>query len=482
MISLKKRLALTYSVFICTALAALAIIINIVTENFFKNFVKQTIEAKNVEIIRTVNELYKPWEKQFNLPTLEAVGMIFMHDGFVIDVENGRGEKIWDARNMDMEHCVLALQKINERMRLNHGIHSELQNISFPLHFGGETIGNVNIASVGPFFYTEAQSEFITSLNKLLFMSLVFFIVLSILFSSLIAYSLAHPIHAATEAARRIAVHYARKYPGDLSINIKEDYKTSELSELSQSINELGRELAEAERRQKQLTSDIAHELRTPLTCLQGNIEAFIDGVWDVTPDRLSGLLSETRRLTKLVEDIRVLTSLEWEHLILNKIDFDIAELITNCAGQFRSAADEKNIMLALQTISAPVYADYDRLKQVIINLVSNALKYTDEGKITLGAEYRTREPGGKELVIFVADTGIGISREDLPRVFERFYRTDKSRNRGTGGSGVGLTIAAAIVATHGWELTVESEVGKGSVFKIVVSEILGYENQAFKE
>jgi signal transduction histidine kinase len=472
MISLQKRLALTYSVFLCAILASLAVVANIVTENFFKKFVTQTIDAKNKEIVRAVYELYNPWEKQFPLPTLEAVGMLFMHDGFVIDLENPEGKKIWDARAMDMEHCVLALQKINERMRVTHGIHSELRNIDFPLYFGEEMIGTVYIASVGPFFYTEAQSEFISQLNKLLAASALVFIMISISISVVLAATLARPIKAASGAARAIAEHYRRgNTRGDLKISLKEGYYTAELSELSRSINELSCELAEAERRQRQLTSDIAHELRTPLTGLQGTIEAFIDGVWDPTPERLSTLLSETRRLTSLVEDIRILTSLEWERLTLNKTDFDIAELVTDCAEQFRSAAEEKRIAIVVQTLSAFVYADYDRLKQVIINLVSNALKYTDEGKITLGDEYHTREQGDKALIIFVADTGIGIAPEDLPRVFERFYRTDKSRNSGTGGSGIGLTIAAAIVATHGWELRAESEAGQGSVFKIIVPE-----------
>jgi signal transduction histidine kinase len=467
MISLQKRIALTYSLFLCLILAALGVFANIVTENFFRSLVTQSIETKNKEIIRAVRELYNPWEKQFILPSLEAVGMLFMHEGFVIDLENPSGEKIWDARDMDMEHCVLALQKINDRMRLTHGVHSELRNLDFPLYFGAEMIGTLYITSVGPFFYTEAQSEFIAQLNKLFGASGFAFIIVSVSISAALAGALARPIKAASEAARSIAEHYRKGGASqELNVAVKEEYRTAELAELSRSINEVGRELAEAERRQKQLTSDIAHELRTPLTCLQGAIEAFIDGVWTATPERFSALLYEVKRLTKLAEDLRILTALEWETIVLRKTNFDLAELLETAGAQFENPAREKGVALVLRVCPAQVYADYDRIKQVAINLLSNAVTYTDSGTI----EISIKKASGK-ILAKIADTGIGILPADLPRIFERFYRTDKSRSRNTGGSGIGLTIVSAIIAAHGWEISAESEAGKGSAFTITAEE-----------
>jgi signal transduction histidine kinase len=230
----------------------------------------------------------------------------------------------------------------------------------------------------------------------------------------------------------------------------------------------MARELREAQARQKQLTGDVAHELRTPLAAIQGTIEAFLDGVWDATPDRLRPLLEEVKRLSKLSEDLQVLSSFESGNITLNKTEFDMAELTRDAAEQFAGAAREKGIEIKTRVISWRVFADYYRAKQVIINLLSNAVKYTTAGTVSVSMEKTTRA-GGDALAIKIADTGCGISREDVPRIFERFYRAEKSRSRGTGGAGVGLTIARAICAACGWEIGVESEEGKGSVFTVTM-------------
>ena len=138
----------------------------------------------------------------------------------------------------------------------------------------------------------------------------------------------------------------------------------------------------------------------------------------------------------------------------MNRTDFDLARLVQAAAEQFARAARKKGIALRLELRESPVNADYDRLKQVFINLLSNAVKYTDRGGITVSIK-EAKAPARWEVA--VADTGIGIPENDLPHVFERFYRTDKSRSRSTGGAGIGLAIAAAIVRAHGGTISAES-------------------------
>jgi signal transduction histidine kinase len=197
-----------------------------------------------------------------------------------------------------------------------------------------------------------------------------------------------------------------------------------------------------------------------------------LDGVWQVTPERLVSCHEEVVRLTQLVEDLQLLTNLEWEKITLDKSDFDLAQLLETTSEQFRPAAREKNIAIQLDTLPCPVFADYNRLKQVFINLLSNAVKYTDRGSIII----KVAPMPDKRVEVSVADTGIGIPADELPRVFERLYRSDKSRNRGTGGSGIGLAIAAAIVKAHGGSISAVpkdsvalGESGKGSLFRVVV-------------
>ncbi|MDR3301372.1 MAG: HAMP domain-containing histidine kinase [Spirochaetaceae bacterium] len=462
MISLRKRLILTYALFISAALFILTAGLNIFAQKIFESFVKDTIKTHNREIVDAISELYNPIQQTFDRVALESIGMLFMHDGYIVDVESADTVSLWDARTMDMQHCVEVVQDISRRMKTQHGIDSELQNTSYPLTYHGITIGQVNIATVGPFFYTESEGKFLASLNRLLIIAACVFIILTVCVSILLGASIARPINAASKAARQIASFYASgSTQRTLKTTIREDYKTLELTELSKSINELSAELADSERRQKQLTSDIAHELRTPLASLQGTIEAMIDGVWAPDRVRLTNCYEEITRLSKLVEDMRVLTGLEWESITLHKTDFDIAALLERVADYCRPAANEKGIAIHLKTVSAKVYADYDRAKQVFINLVSNAVQYTDTGHITITVEFSCN------IIIKIEDTGIGIAKDDLPHIFERFYRTDKSRARSTGGYGIGLSIAAAIATAHGWTISAESEMGRGTCFTI---------------
>jgi signal transduction histidine kinase len=466
MMKLKTRLILTYALFMSLALLALAIIMNIFAGKMFEKFVRGAIQERSAEIVRAVSELYDPMSMRFDVSRLEAIGMLFVHEGYVIDVENNAGV-VWDAREMDMQHCIAALREIESRMENQYGVHGELQSRSYPVFFGGAVTGTVNIATYGPLFYGENEREFLASLNSLLIALALLFVIISAVLSVVLALSISRPIVKASEAARQIA-------NGNLTVRLDSTGstdKTRELAGLTRSINEMAAALGEAERRQKQLTADIAHELRTPLACLQGGIEAMIDGVWEPAPERLQSCNEEVRRLAKLVDDLALLSSLEWESMRLNKTSFEIGPFLRLISDSFAPAAAEKNIVILCETpFSADlVIADYDRLKQVVINLLSNAVKYTAGGTITVSARPLPKNdaaPASWEIT--VADTGVGISGEDLPRIFDRFYRSDKSRNRDTGGHGLGLAIASAIIKAHGGTISAASGAENGgTVFRI---------------
>ena len=196
-----------------------------------------------------------------------------------------------------------------------------------------------------------------------------------------------------------------------------------------------------------------------------------IDGVYRPDREHLESCHEEIIRLANLVKDMRILTGLEWETITLDKTGFDLAKLVQAAAEQFSQRAREKGIALRLDLVKSPVTADYDRLKQVFINLLSNAVKYTDSGSVTV--TIRQAALPGAAWEAAVADTGIGIPESDIPHIFERFYRTDKSRGRSTGGAGIGLTIAAAIIRAHGGTIGVESRSGEGgktgTVFRVVL-------------
>ncbi|MDR1238964.1 MAG: two-component sensor histidine kinase [Treponema sp.] len=470
-ISLKQRLILTYAVFISLSLTVLTIIINYFFGLIFSDLIRDNIREKNGEIVQIISEQYNPLSGEFDSLSLEALGMHFVHEGYIVTVLDRRGNHIWDARSCDMQQCMDIIGEITERMEKEIRLDGAFQNQRYPLAYRNETVGSVSIETYGPFFYNETEFAFLASINRLLFFAGLVFIVLSVAVSVFLAAGLSRPILKAGEAARRIAREHSGGMGDDSQlIRISDQYRTRELHELSRSINELAEELEAGERRQRRLTADVAHELRTPLACLQANVEAMIDGVWEPTTERLAGCHEEILRLSSLVEDLQLLTNLEWENLSLDKNDIDIKKLLHSAAEQFFPAAGKKGIDINFDLEPGVIQADYNRLKQVFINLLSNAVTYTDRGSVTITARRREQNAGTDARWEFtVADTGIGIPREDLPHVFERFYRSDKSRNRRTGGSGIGLAIAAAIIKAHGGEISAESGGDGGSVFRVVI-------------
>ena len=345
------------------------------------------------------------------------------------------------------------------------------------------SLGTVTIETYGPFFYSETEAVFLTSINRLLIISTVILTLFTFVISVILSRAIAQPVNKAAEAARQIAKAHSGSVGTPPHIRVDDRYQTRELAELARSVNELAAKLEEGERRQKQLTSDIAHELRTPLTCLQGDIEAMIDGVYKPDMEHLESCHEEIIRLAGLVKDLNTLTNLEWDTgtlapaMSLNKTEFDLAVLLRITAEQFKAAALEKGICIHLNLVESPITADYDRLKQVFINLLSNAVKYTDKGSIIISIEKTANEvfagdnnsQKNKRICVCVSDTGIGIPESDLPYVFERFYRTDKSRNRSTGGAGIGLAIASAIVHAHGGSIKADRNTDGGSIFQVVL-------------
>ena len=465
-ISLQNRLTLTYALFTGLALAALTLTVNIAAGLVFSALAKENIAEKSAEIVRAVEEQYDPMSRSFDALTLQVMGMYFVHEGYLVTVEDRGGNPLWSARSCNMRQCMDVIRGITERMEGGFGVKGAMQTRRYPLEFAGQRVGSVTIETYGPFFYSETETRFLTAINRLLLAAGAVLTLLSAFVSMILARDLATPIRIAEQGARRIAQARGADAGGGRAVRIPDRCRTRELAGLSRSINELAAELEEGERRQKQFTADIAHELRTPLTCLQGNIEAMIDGVYAPDTEHLESCREEILRLATLIQDLSTLTSLEWDAIVLHQSEFRLEKLLEAVAEQFRPEAREKGITLSLEIPGGgeavpPITADYDRLKQVFINLLSNAVKYTDQGGVTI-----TLSDGE----VSVADTGMGIPTEDLPHIFERFYRSDKSRSRDSGGAGIGLSIAAAIVRAHGGTISAaggaESGAG-GSVFRV---------------
>lgn len=283
--------------------------------------------------------------------------------------------------------------------------------------------------------------------------------------SAFLAARMLRPIRAMAAGAERIAA-------GGHEVRVPQAGQ-DELAVLGRAFNGMATSLQNAERRRRELVSDVAHEFRTPLATVEGYVEAMSDGTLPRSDENLAVLMQEAHRMARLLEDLSKVSKAEERQLDLRLAVSDAADLVTRAAQAASLAYDDKGVSLEVhdRPASARVLVDDDRIAEVLGNLLANALRHTPKaGRVEIGVRVR-----GDDVEIWVEDSGEGIAAEDLERVFERFYRVDRARARASGGSGVGLTIARAIVTAHGGTLRAESRGrGMGARFSIALPRATG--------
>ncbi|SES18117.1 two-component system, OmpR family, sensor histidine kinase BaeS [Lentzea xinjiangensis] len=268
--------------------------------------------------------------------------------------------------------------------------------------------------------------------------------------SWLTATQLVRPIRALTAATKRTA-------EGDRTARV--DGGAGEIGELARSFNAMSEKLAETERQRQAMVSDVAHELRTPLGTITGWLEATQDGLAEPDPHLIGLLLEESLLLQRLVDDLHDLAQADAGTLRLHPEPIALDDVVD----QVVNAQRNREVLLRAETTPVHVTADPVRLRQALGNLVANAVRYTPPDGEVVVRLFQERDTA----VLEVRDTGTGIAPEDLPHVFDRFWRADKSRSRRTGGSGLGLAITRHLVEAHGGTVSVTSALGRGSVFRI---------------
>ncbi len=443
--SLRTQVSLAFVLIVLIPVSIISFASNVLIKERFEAYVLSQQNARTEAIVDNLGMQYDMLTNTWSNEGVYTLGMYSLYDGYIIKVFDKEGASVWDAENHDMQRCQQVMVDISLRMKA-YGSVGGFMSREYTLAQNGQKIGTVSIRFFGPFFLSESDVVFLDALNLLLIVIGIASLLLSVVTGGLLARRIARPITETADIAKQIAA-------GRYDVQFKGQTRTRELHNLISALKHLAAALGKQENLRKQLTADVAHELRTPLTTLGSHLEAMIEGVWQPTPDRLRSCHDEILRLGKLVADLERLERAESADPMPDKAPVDILALARGVCGNFDAQLATNGLQLAIDGEASVISADRNAVSGVITNLMSNAVKYTPQG----GQILINVKDTAHDSVFTIEDNGPGIPESELPFIFERMYRADKSRNRNTGGAGIGLAIVKSLVAAHGGTVTAEN-------------------------
>lgn len=456
---LRAELAVAFVLIAAFTVVLVSLIVNVRVRHEFAEYVSKEQKITAEEIAANLALQYSDESGEWNTDYIHGFGMYALGEGYVVKVSDAAGRVLWDAEHHDTAQCRVMMKRVANLMQSRKpALNGRFESVEFPLMSGGVRVGTAHIGMYSPYSMSENDFRFMDAFN----VTILFAGILSALAAGaagcIFARKIASPIRESVATIREIA-------DGRCNIRLSPNVRTRELSELGRAVNRMSDALESQEEVRKRIVADVAHELRTPLANISLHLEMMEQGIWEPSRERLNNCLRETGRLTELVGELGKLSQAESGKLNLMLEDTDIADLLRAAEKSFEGKISAKNLRVSVSGDSVTARVDAEKMMQAVMNLLSNAVNYTPEGgAITMSARY-----DGASVAICVEDTGCGISAADLPHVFERFFRTDRSRGRVSGGAGIGLTIAKAIVEAHGGTICAESEEGRGSKFTILL-------------
>ena len=465
-VGLQLRLILGFAAVLALSMAAASLCTGFAAHSEVSRIQDEQDRVRAGRILAALGEYYDAsdgWDGAQNF--VNRIGFQSEREIVVLDVD---GNVVADNRPIRRRH-----DDRGHRVLFNAAIPRgplPPQEYFVAIEYGGQEVGSVAIA-VGrrghpeyifpdshvdePHDVEPPLTQFTERVTKTLILAGLVAGVVGILLVLLLSRRMLGSIGNLTTAARRLG-------RGDLSSRVPVR-GNDEVAELGHAFNNMADALEDSERQRRAMVSDVAHELRTPLANIQGHIEAMQDGLMQPNAENLDTVHQQTLHLNDLISDLRLLAETEARELSLSMEPAAIGEIVNDAVGSFRPHADGASIRISTEIADglAAVSVDRLRIRQVLGNLLDNAIRHTPAGGVvTVTAGHHD---GGVR--VEVADTGSGIPPDALPHVFDRLYRADPSRDRATGGSGLGLTIARQLVEAHGGTIWAESEPGQGSRF-----------------
>jgi two-component system sensor histidine kinase BaeS len=476
-ISLKTKLSLAFVLVALITAAVLALVFNRFNQRQFNQFVIDNQRAELISVLTNYYKEHQSWDgaRIYFSNMARGQGQGLGQGQNTGPGSQGRGRRQGQAdsihhQNSQSEENTLISRRLFglaapdgtvlipsfDSPNPGEVLDAEAIALSMPIVIEEEIVGYLLSPNQLP-GYSEVENRFVRSSNLAMLIALAGAIILASIIAIIIARSITKPIETLSEASQRIANR-------ELDTKVPELGK-DEIGMLAKNFNEMSDRLEESDRLRKQMTADIAHDLRTPLTVINGYVESMRDGDLSVTPERLGLIADETTRLSKLVDDLRLLSVADAGELNLQKQLTNPNELLEHCHQLFENQAARKSISLKLEplTTTQKVLIDEGRMIQALSNLLNNAIDYSPEGSEVI---LRLKEEKAC-MLLEIIDSGPGIDPANLPYIFERFHRADRSRQESASHSGLGLSIAKAIITAHNGEILAISALGQGTSMQI---------------
>lgn len=452
--SIVIKLGIGFMLLFIVVIFSLGFSINKIFSGFFYHEEENQIDKLSTRYSRTISDI----EDEQILNMFETLANLTEHEIFIVDnkgivVANSglpsipKGSKISVDLWMPLKEKGSIKTEFQDTTTKNRYL-----SIGKPIILNEEFIGGIFVLAPIDSIYASLDS-----VRNMLILAGVGAIFLAIGFTFFFTRKLTTPLLKMEEATRNIA-------HGDLKTRVYVESK-DEIGSLAEAINYLAIELDKYQTNRSEFFANISHELRTPLTYLGGYVKAIRQGLYQSEEEKdqyLSIIERETKRMTQLVNDLFELSKMEEGKLEFHFENIDLYEVVQSAILKTELKAKEKGIEIFLKSPINPPSVNLDgfRTEQIVINLLENAIRYTEKGSITVGISAMDQK-----IKISIEDTGLGIPKEDLPFLFERFYRVEKSRSRKTGGTGLGLSIVKSLVQLQQGEIHVKSQLGKGTSF-----------------
>ena len=448
---MRLRLILSFILIVIVSVVSVALIARRQTVTAVNTFIHRGGLSGTEGLVRNLEEYFATND------TWEGVETFFRRQGWGMGQgqgqnstsgSNDQGLQLADAKGL----ILVDTQDKNPGGRLTLTERSR----SIRLEVDGQTVGYL-LPETSSQVSQIATDALITRINQAAFSAAILASVVAVVLALFLSYRLLRPVGELTQASQKLAA-------GDLSHRVPVR-GSDELATLANTFNQMAASLQLAESRRRALTADIAHELRTPLAVQRAHLEALADGIYDLTLDSLKPIEEHNHLLTRLVDDLRMLALADSGQLELVRTPTAIIELIKRVISRVEPQAADRHVQIqhALDESPLSLSLDAQRIEQILHILLDNAMRYTQDGGVILVQCSFISD----QCVLTVQDNGPGIPPEDLTRIFERFYRADKSRSRADGGTGLGLSIARKIAQAHGGDLAADNHPEGGAVFTL---------------